>query len=381
MVLPTLKICETVFYLADFDKFYLSFRFQEDPYHNSTTRLIVMQWIQVTTPQQLQELNNYPGIPMLDIATFEQHCPDAHWVLLTASDAGLERVGRYSLWWKNTAAYQSQRVGYIGHYAVQDASDSVLFHACEQLQRQGCTMAIAPMDGNTWHSYRLVSDRGSHPPFFLEPNTPEEWLDQFHQAGFTSIADYSSALTTNLTQPDPRLDKVRQRLMHNDVTIHAIDLDQFETELQHIYDLCLISFRRNFLYTPISQTEFLQQYRQVQSYIKPDLVLLAKRDQQLVGFLFALPDWLEAQRGQDIQTVLIKTVAVLPERLYAGLGSVLVENCQAIAHQLGYTRAIHALMHDSNTSRNISQHYAQPIRRYSLMGKSVVSGQWSVVRG
>ena len=47
--------------------------------------------------------------------------------------------------------------------------------------------------------------------------------------------------------------------------------------------------------------------------------------------------------------------------------------CQRAAHQLGYTRAIHALMHEQNASRNLSRRFAQPMRRYALFGKALES--------
>ena len=39
--------------------------------------------------------------------------------------------------------------------------------------------------------------------------------------------------------------------------------------------------------------------------------------------------------------------------------------------QLGYMRAIHALMHEQNASRNLSRQYAHPMRGYALFGKAL----------
>jgi hypothetical protein len=112
-------------------------------------------------------------------------------------------------------------------------------------------------------------------------------------------------------------------------------------------------------------------------------MLIAEQAEQLVGFLFAIPDFLQIQRNRStsgasdrgasrrasINTIVIKTVAGLPGRTYAGLGNLLVSEAQSIAHHLGYRRVIHALMHDANTSRNLSGRYAIPIRRYTLFCK------------
>jgi hypothetical protein len=55
----------------------------------------------------------------------------------------------------------------------------------------------------------------------------------------------------------------------------------------------------------------------------------------------------------------------------AGLGNVLVARCQQAARALGFRRAIHALMHESNNSRNLSAHYAKPFRRYTIFARDL----------
>ena len=65
------------------------------------------------------------------------------------------------------------------------------------------------------------------------------------------------------------------------------------------------------------------------------------------------------------------TLAVVPDRRYAGLGRLMTQQTHRNARQLGYRRVIHALMHESNTSFNISARYGQPFRRYTLFAKSL----------
>jgi predicted N-acetyltransferase YhbS len=156
------------------------------------------------------------------------------------------------------------------------------------------------------------------------------------------------------------------------IVLRSLSLDRFEEELRGIHEVSLASFAHNFLYTPISQEGFVNQYRDVKPYVQPDLVLVAERsDGQMVGYVFALPDLLQAQRGQAIDTVIIKTLAVHPALGGSGLGTLLTAHCQEAARQLGYARAIHALMHETNKSRKISSHTAKPMRRYTLYCRSL----------
>ncbi|MFB2920836.1 GNAT family N-acetyltransferase [Aerosakkonema funiforme] len=296
---------------------------------------------------------------------------DANLVLIRNDN---DIVGRCSLWWKNTPPYPNHHLGLIGHYTVEDAAaaDRILQHACEQLAAFGCTMVVAPVDGNTWQSYRLLTERGEQPTFFLEPDHPDDWHCHFLDRGFTTLAHYTSALNTNLSYVEPRLKKVAARLEDAGVQIRSLNLQRIEDELHRIYTVAIASFQGNFLYTHLKEDEFTAQYLPLLRYLKSELILIAEHDGNPVGFLFAIPDWLQAQRGENINTIIIKTVAILPKRIYAGLGNLLVAKCQAIAHQLGYSRAIHALMHDANPSRNLSRRYAQTIRGYTLFAKQLI---------
>jgi len=252
----------------------------------------------------------------------------------------------------------------------------VIERACRRLQDARCTLAIAPMDGNTWRRYRFVTDRGDKPPFFLEPDQPDEWPDHFVDSGFTELATYTSALSEDLERQDPRLETAAARLAVRGITIRAFDPApaRADADLRRIYALSRSSFSRNYLYTLIDEGEFVEQYRSVLPIVRFELVLLAERGDELIGFLFALPDMLQARRSgaadaAAIDTIIIKTVAVAPGAAYAGLGSLLVGLVQREAHARGFRRAIHALMHERNVSQNISRRYARTIRRYALFAR------------
>lgn len=330
-------------------------------------------WHWIRESAELAALPCDGAVAPLSPDAFAQQSPDGHWVLL--EDGAI--AARCSLWWTQTPTLPDQQLGVIGHYAATEtAGAGLLQKATETLHEQGCTFAIGPMDGNTWRRYRLVSgsppsEVGEWPPFFLEPQNPLVWNQSFQDAGFTPFATYSSALNADLNQRDPRMARVGRRLKTAGVKVRSLNLNQFDAELQQIYTLSRESFQQNLLYSPISAPEFLTQYAAIKPYVQPDLVLLAEHGSQLVGFVFAIPDLLQAQRGEAIDTVIVKTVAAQPGRAYAGLGSFLVDQVQAIAQSLGYHRAIHALMYDGNPSRNISQRFAIPIRHYTLYGKTL----------
>jgi GNAT superfamily N-acetyltransferase len=323
--------------------------------------------IPITTPADRERFCALPGLSDLTPDIIVRHGPDESWAV--ADGKGL--LARCSLWWTDTPPLTGQRVGAIGHYSAADCNVAgrILDHACRRLAANGCTLAVGPMDGNTWRRYRLLTDRGTEPPFLLEPDNPNDWPAHFTGHGFAPLAEYYSSVNEDLSRIDPRHDAAHRRIADRGITLRSLNIDRFEDELRAIHALALASFTDNFLYTPVGEEEFVAQYRGIRPHVRPDLVLMAERDGRLVGFLFMIPDLLQAKRGRPIDTVIFKTMAVIPEHRGSGLGGLLMGLGHAAAYDLGYRRAIHALMHAANPSRRISDHTARTIRRYTLFAR------------
>lgn len=302
------------------------------------------------------------------------HAPDAH---LEARDDKGGITARCSLWWRDVPAIPGERVGVIGHFSSlpddrpftafgPPAAVELLEAATARLAKEGCTLIVGPMDGNTWRKYRLVTEGGEERPFLMEPDHPAEWVKHWKTADFRPLAQYFSALGTDLAKEDAQISRAGERLQAAGVTVRALRADDFENELRRIYEVSAAAFTGNYLYTPLPETEFVAQYAAIKERVRPDLVLLAELSGQPAGYVFAVPDWL---RGPQTDTVIVKTLAGLPGRQLAGLGAWLLQEVQRRAHALGFRRVIHALMHESNNSLNLSRRFCEPFRRYTLFSR------------
>lgn len=313
--------------------------------------------------------DSWPALSSQDVA---QHGPDVS--LVARRDA---RVGaRCSLWWNESPRLDGHAVGAIGHYAASDddAASTLLDRACRVLAQRGCRMAVGPMDGNTWRRYRLVVEQGAEPAFLFEPANPPSWVTHFQAAGFSPLAHYTSAVNVNLLARDPRRRELELRFAERGVVWRTLRMEEYEDELQRIYRVSEQAFAENFLYTPIPFAQFAAQYRVGADRLEPALVLVAEQNGEPVGFCFSVPDFLEQARTGERRTAILKTVAVLPDRTrFGGLGSLLIDVSHERAAQLGFSRVIHALMHESNQSRHISGRTAAMIRRYAIFARPLLA--------
>lgn len=295
--------------------------------------------------------------------------PDEHWAVYNDG----EQTGHCSLWWRNAPSYPGHRVGMVGHFSAADefTASRLLAKAEERLAIQGCTFVVGPMDGSTWKTYRAVTWRGAHPQFFLEPDIMEPTARWFRDNGYKSIASYYSCESSTLIDEKEKLAVLSSRFARHGVTVRAIDFQDYDNELSRIYSVCDEAFRNGFLYSPLDKSVFKALYQPIKRWATPELILLAERKGETIGFLFAIPDLSQLQRGQPIDTVIYKTLAVRPEYSGRGLGIWLIAQGYRAAQERGYHRVIHAFMHADNVSLKMSRHRykAKIIREYGLFGK------------
>lgn len=262
------------------------------------------------------------------------------------------------------------KVGLIGEFKCEEKttleqSKSLLDRLCNELKNLGATKIVGPMDGNTWQPYRLTTYYGEHKPFLLEPYTPAHFVAHWENAGFIPEETYSSYITTINEWEDKRVDKLHNRF--KDLVFKELATD----DLGPIFDLSIQSFMRNPYYIHIDKEVYLQKYGNMMSLLKPNVSWVVYDGEELVGYLFAMLDMSQQARCEQINRVILKTVAVKEDRKYAGLGTYLLSKSVEQMKSMGIEYAIHALMYDKNAVQNIIKDNSEKLRGYTLYKRSI----------
>lgn len=245
-------------------------------------------------------------------------------------------------------------------FASVQAGARLLTDAADRARAKGATALIGPMEGDTWHAYRLVSDRGVEPPFLMEPASADHDADAFRAAGFDVISSYFSASAPLSELPGPKPENTEV------FSIETWDGTDPDALFAHVYDLSCAAFADNPFYKHITLEDFLAMYRPVVPLLKQELILFARDTTgSLVGFLFGIPNYAE---GPKPASVILKTYASSQK----GAGRWLSYQFYVNAKSMGFDTVIHALMHDDNLSAVRSGlNGADVFRRYALMGRSL----------
>jgi hypothetical protein len=255
--------------------------------------------------------------------------------------------------------WQDRPAATLGKFSCTsaEAGQAVLEQALSYVRENGLHQVIGPMEGDTWHSYRFITQSDDSPAFLMEPTTAALALDVFKTAGFYEISRYFSARVplAQTAQSKPPAT--------TDFTIEAWDGKNPEALFAQVFALSTTAFSKNAFYKPITQEAFLAMYMPLVPMLKREFIFFARRpDDTLAGFLFGTPNYAE---GPKPSSAILKTYASLAK----GAGQHLAYAFHKAALDAGYDTAIHALIHDDNLSAQRSAAEGADIfRRYGLFG-------------
>lgn len=233
---------------------------------------------------------------------------------------------------------------------MKDAEDGkrLLTQAVAELREAGHRRIIAPIDGDTWHKYRLLSGTYGEPAFLMEPQNPLWYNDVYTDLGFLPVKYYVSEAFA--------IDKIEA--VPPEVAIRGFNKADVDSELLQIYNLSIVGFADNFMYSPISLNDFYALYTPALPLINGDYTLFAEIGGETAGFLFAF---------ESTGRLILKTIAVLPKFRGHGIGGSLIASAMAAGQRNGVKDAIAALMSEGNNSRKIAAKYEKRvIRKYTL---------------
>ncbi len=286
-----------------------------------------------------------------------------------------QEKAKATCYFEDTPKVNEKNVGCIGDFETDTQDNGViLLNKCEEiLKEKNVSLIVAPMNGNTWKKYRTMKYTNGENMFLLENVNPIDHNEILKNAGFKEIHTYTS--TKGLIKDSYKseiFNEIEENLKEEKIEIRNFNKSDYITDLKKIYNVSKQSFNRNPFYTEIDEDSFLKQYEGYIQMVDEELILIAEKEGKEIGFVFCIPNFNEAKEGKEISTLILKTIAIIPEYEYLGLGNVLLNRISKKAIDKGFKQWIFAFMYSNNTSQKMAKrNNTQLIREYALYGKEV----------
>lgn len=268
--------------------------------------------------------------------------------------------------------------------AGADAARAIVDTASEWAEHNGLDELIAPVDINTWFTYRFLlapePSATAPSPFAWEPAQPADYPQLFQSLGFEELERYQT-LGGDLTEAagdDAAAAVAATEMAFMKAAQAGFSFHRLETAgalgplLDELHPLCMEAFRDNLLFEPVSLELFRGLYGESTGGRDASLTHWVRdKAGRLAGFVMAFVDG---------DAAVVKTIAVTPELRGKRISSALVHLVLKTAVERGLRKAVSALVRRGNTSEHLSSPYlalgVTPWKReYVLLRRSVAGGR------
>ena len=282
--------------------------------------------------------------------------------------------------WHNRPDYNGRKTSYIGNVNIYEKyrkDEEQLFNKIfEELKKEGIETIIGPLNGTTWNTYRYVTDKGNGRPFLLEPWNEDYSVSLFEKLDFKHLAGYISTVMEGMNSDgrknlNKKIEKLKKFDYYKDIRVESAENKDLLTVLNKVYDLTVEAFKNNFLYSKLEREIFLKMYLSYEDKIIKKFFKMLYLGDELIGYVFGIPDYAELGYKGKIDTIILKTIAVSPIYNGKGMGYILINSLIEEAEKEGYENVIYALMHESNVSKNIGLLLGNMLRKYTLFIKEL----------
>ena len=282
--------------------------------------------------------------------------------------------------WHNRPDYNGRKTSYIGNVNIYEKyrkDEEQLFNKVfEELKKEGIEIIIGPLNGTTWNTYRYVTEKGSRRQFLLEPWNEDYSVSLFEKLDFKHLAGYISTVMEGMNSNgrknlNKKIEKLKKFDYYKDIKVESAENKDLLTVLNKVYDLTVEAFKNNFLYSELEREIFLKMYMSYEDKIIKKFFKMLYLGDELIGYVFGIPDYAELGYKGKIDTIILKTIAVSPIYNGKGMGYILINSLVEEAEKEGYENVIYALMHESNVSKNIGLLLGNMLRKYTLFIKEL----------
>ncbi|MBD2120515.1 hypothetical protein [Trichocoleus sp. FACHB-262] len=269
----------------------------------------------VTTPAEQELFLDVPArvyandpnwVPPLRSSTAKQFSPSnpflqygklQPFIAVTQGAKGPEAVGRVvAAVNQRLIEREGQQIGLFGFFeCIADfaLAQALLDAASDWLRQQGMTAVRGPIDLSTHNSCLWLVDGFDSPSMVMMPYNPAHYPEFAERLGWQKAKD-AYAYNFPLDKPLPtEFEKAYRIACKSGVTFRPLRTkgEGFEQDCLSLYRLFTTAFAGNWSSTPRTQEEFLEEAKELQSLVDPDVFPIAEYNGEMIGFFMGLPDY------------------------------------------------------------------------------------------
>jgi hypothetical protein len=191
---------------------------------------------------------------------------------------------------------EGQNIGLFGYFECVDnleVAQELLETASQWLRDRGMISIRGPINLSTHNSCLFLVDGFDSPPLMMMPYNPSYYPQFMEKAGWHKAKDayaYDFPLNSSLSA---KFEKGYKIACKSGITFRPIHTkgEGFEQDCRSLYQLFTTAFAANWSSTPRTEEEFLEEAKDLQQLVDPDVFPVAEDNGKMIGFWMGLPDY------------------------------------------------------------------------------------------
>lgn len=191
---------------------------------------------------------------------------------------------------------EQKQIGLFGYFeCVEDfeVAEALLDKAAEWLSDRDMKTVRGPIDLSTHNNCFFLVDGFDSQPFLMMPYNPSYYPEFMEKAGWQKAKD-AYAYDLDLQKPLPdKFEKGYKIASKSGISFRPLRLkgEEFEEDCRSLYRLFTTAFANNWSSSARTEEEFLEEAKDLQQLVDPNIFCIAEDNGKMIGFFMALPDY------------------------------------------------------------------------------------------
>jgi GNAT superfamily N-acetyltransferase len=195
---------------------------------------------------------------------------------------------------RNHNKFHEESAGFFGFFESTndpEVAAALLGAARKWVFGRGAVLLRGPVNPSTNYECGMLVDGFDSGPMVMMTYNPPYYSALMEKVGLRKAKDLNAYVNTAASVKLEKIGRVADRkLAKSGVTIRAINMKDFDGEVERIWDVYNSAWKRNWGFVPMTREEFFRMGNEMKQILKPELVLVGEAGGKPVGFALPLPD-------------------------------------------------------------------------------------------
>jgi ribosomal protein S18 acetylase RimI-like enzyme len=195
---------------------------------------------------------------------------------------------------RNHIEFHGEKAGFFGFFESSDdysVASALLGRVSEVLAEEGMEIMRGPMNFSTNEECGFLLEGFDHPPILMTPYNQAYYNDLMVQFGMSKAKDLFAYILDVPDELPEKILRVADIAYRSGIRVRPIDMKNFHHDMQTFREVYNSAWQKNWGFIPLTEEELEYLGNNLKPVVVPELIAIAEKNGEPVGFMGMLPDF------------------------------------------------------------------------------------------